>query len=337
MTMTIMQRSYLKHGQVSYNQDEWQVTMPANIALIKYMGKACHENNRPLHGSLSYTLNDYYSQVKVSVINDKSHRWESLPSPWPIVLSAQQQQRLFNHVDRIGDFFGVKASLLIQSGNAFPSDCGLASSASCFAALTCVVSAAYKQIANRSPMSIEQMAMLSAQGSGSSCRSFFTPWSYWDMQGAKSLTLPYQDLKHMVVIIDTKKKMVSSSKAHRLVDSSLLMQGRAQRATQRLEALVEAIRHDDWTKGFALVWQEFWDMHALFATSNSPFMYIKPDSMAVLSMLISYWDQYGDGPWVTMDAGANVHLLFRSDQQAMMKWFCEYWQDQYQLMVPHEN
>jgi diphosphomevalonate decarboxylase len=36
--------------------------------------------------------------------------------------------------------------------------------------------------------------------------------------------------------------------------------------------------------------------------------------MKALEMLHKIWDEKGDGPLVTMDAGSNVHLLYREDQ-----------------------
>lgn len=63
-------------------------------------------------------------------------------------------------------------------------------------------------------------------------------------------------------------------------------------------------------------------MHALFDTSNPAFSYITPNSLITLRWLQGEWTKAGDGPLITMDAGPNIHLLFRSDQQALAEnWF----------------
>ena len=56
-------------------------------------------------------------------------------------------------------------------------------------------------------------------------------------------------------------------------------------------------------------------MHALFETSNPAFGYMRSGSLDVLNFVREQvWGKLGDGPLVTMDAGANVHLLYREDQ-----------------------
>jgi diphosphomevalonate decarboxylase len=36
--------------------------------------------------------------------------------------------------------------------------------------------------------------------------------------------------------------------------------------------------------------------------------------MKALTVLHKSWSEKGDGPLITMDAGSNVHLLYREDQ-----------------------
>ena len=40
-----------------------------------------------------------------------------------------------------------------------------------------------------------------------------------------------------------------------------------------------------------------------------------PQSKELLTLLEQLWQSNGDGPLVTMDAGPNIHLLYREDQQ----------------------
>lgn len=55
-------------------------------------------------------------------------------------------------------------------------------------------------------------------------------------------------------------------------------------------------------------------MHSLFETSRPPFSYFLPSTIQLLNTLRYHWEQTGDGPLVTMDAGPNIHLLWRPDQ-----------------------
>jgi diphosphomevalonate decarboxylase len=58
-------------------------------------------------------------------------------------------------------------------------------------------------------------------------------------------------------------------------------------------------------------------MHGLFETAVEAFTYRQEASLRVLDFLQDYWQRNGDGPLVTMDAGPNVHLLFRPEQAEM--------------------
>lgn len=310
----------------------WYASAPSNIALIKYMGKISSNGNLPTNASLSFTLKHLNSHVEI----EPKAATEAAVDTWePLILktlkgvateiSPKGQERYLKHLQTIKKHFSYQGSFTVRSVNDFPSDCGLASSASSFAALTLCAYNAMKELSAVSPEDYDesqlmresdQMSDLSRQGSGSSCRSFFAPWAVWDEQGARSLDLPYGDMVHLAVIADADIKKVSSSEAHQRVTSSALFAGRTERAERRLRELIESLRAGDWRQSYELCWAEFWDMHALFETSQPSFGYMNEKSFRVLESVRKLWSS-GDGPLCTMDAGPNVHLLFRSDQKKM--------------------
>lgn len=286
---------------------------PSNIALIKYMGKIEGRGNLPTNSSLSWTLNGFKTRVELRP--SESDVWRPLEAAsWQKVeLSEKGERRFLDFFAKLKSLFAIEGNFEIRSANNFPSDCGLASSASSFAALT---RAAYElsQLQGGPTQDPKELADVSRQGSGSSCRSFFSPWSVWGAEGAHELELPMGALLHQVVIVDDRKKTVSSSEAHKRVAGSDLFPGRPERAERRLQDLLMAFRAQDWRQAFELCWAEFWDMHALFETSHPSFGYMTKGSMEVLNCVREWWQEKGDGPLVTMDAGANVHLLYRLDQ-----------------------
>ncbi|HRO67616.1 MAG TPA: hypothetical protein PL182_08635, partial [Pseudobdellovibrionaceae bacterium] len=70
-------------------------------------------------------------------------------------------------------------------------------------------------------------------------------------------------------------------------------------------------------ESYRLCRDEFIDMHELFETSAEPFKYRTKESADVTDACQHVWNHKGDGPLVTMDAGPNVHLLFREDQREL--------------------
>ena len=294
----------------------FKASAPSNIALIKYMGKTVAEENKPSNASLSWTLEHMRTFVELEVsANDD---WSPLKGSGleSISLSQKGVTKFLNHLNRLKVHWGLKQSFLVKSANNFPSDCGLASSASSFAALTLAVYEAAKELGGVKETP-ESLSKLSRQGSGSSCRSFFSPWAIWELEGAHPIELPQNQLLHATLVLENGIKSVSSSEAHVRVASSLCFTDRSERAVLRLEQLLKAFKKSSWRDAFEVCWNEFWDMHTLFETARPPFFYMTGDSVLLLRWLQREWEQHGDGPIVTMDAGPNIHLLFRPDQQTL--------------------
>lgn len=297
-----------------------EASAPSNIALIKYMGKTETKLNRPTNSSLSYSLEKLRSFVRLKKNDSLSEdKWVPFERSdlLKMELSEKGLAKFLAHLDRLKKEFKIKCFFEVQSGNNFPADCGLASSASSFAALTLAAHEWMLQSAGGAvaPYRPKELSRLSQQGSGSSCRSFFSPWSLWHHDGAEAMQFPYHDLKHQVILCDQMKKDVSSSEAHLRVTSSDLFKGRPERAEERLRHLVQALRQQQWKTAYQITWSEFWDMHMLFHTAVPPFIYMNGLSFKVLKDLNDYWNTKSDGPLITMDAGSNVHLLYRPDQK----------------------
>ena len=289
-----------------------EVSAPSNIALIKYMGKAATASNLPANASLSYTLENLRSFVTLEETSG-ADSWAPLHGFPAVELSDHGRQKFLSHFARLKEHWKIGGNYRISSANNFPADCGIASSASSFAALTL----AAQELALRQGLiagqSAVELSRLSRLGSGSSCRSFFSPWALWKNEGAEAANFALR-LEHAVILVGQERKTVSSSEAHQRVSGSLLFEGRVSRAATRLVQLTHALETKSWKAAYELCWAEFWDMHALFETSQPAFGYMTADTLAVLGMIRDEWRREGDGPLVTMDAGPNVHLLMRPDQ-----------------------
>ena len=299
----------------------FESSAPSNIALIKYMGKTDAGLNKPTNSSFSFCLEKLRTHVRIKKNNELTvDEWKPLirDNLLPIKLSDKGREKFLNHFVFLKKEFKMEGFFDIESANNFPADCGLASSASSFAALTLathdwlIKNSEVPKMAYRP----KELAKLSQKGSGSSCRSFFSPWALWHASGAESIQIPYEHLKHQVLLCDESTKQVSSSEAHLRVLSSDLFKGRVERAEGRLQKLIESLRAENWKQSFEICWNEFWDMHLLFHTSAPAFMYMNDSTMKTLQMLHNNWSVNGDGPLITMDAGSNIHLLYRPDQKA---------------------
>lgn len=300
------------------------------------MGKIPGTGNRPTNASISYTLDHLRTYVRLTPLSElssedlelkkispedlekKNDLWRPLQRNdlYPIQLSEKGQKRFLQHFELLKSQWNIHDKYLIESANNFPSDCGLASSASSFAALTMTASELFQKLAPISEGQNRQwISSLSRQGSGSSCRSLYTPWAIWKEEYAEPVVgFKFEKLIHSAIIVEESIKAVSSSEAHRLVTNSPRFEGRIERAHLRLNNLIQALREGDWSMAYQICWDEFIDMHRLFETSTPAFSYMTEGSNEVLNYLKKHWESKLDGPIVTMDAGANVHLLFRENQ-----------------------
>ena len=121
---------------------------PSNIALVKYMGKIGSEGNHPTNSSLSWTLENLRTFVRITEQEGDSDRWTPLERNdlGPIALSQKSKDRFLKHFQFLRSEAGVEGAFLIESANNFPADCGLASSASSFAALTLAATEMFEKI-----------------------------------------------------------------------------------------------------------------------------------------------------------------------------------------------
>ncbi len=298
------------------------ITAPSNIALIKYMGKSQTKSNLPGNASLSYTLEHLRTAVRLTPLKGSGpDEWQPLNEEGylPLELSEKGRTKFLKHFQFLKEQLGIAESFLVESANNFPSDCGIASSASSFAALTLAAASWGKK---SSKIDLVEVSKWSRKGSGSSCRSFFSPFALWNNEGAEPIDLGISNFLHQVLIISEEKKLVSSSEAHLRVESSAKFQGRYERAQNRLENLIGSLRHDHWARAQQIVYDEFVDMHELFETAAEPFHYRTTESMRVCDEAFQLSSiAKCQGPLVTMDAGANVHLLWKTSEKEIAEQF----------------
>jgi diphosphomevalonate decarboxylase len=338
---------------------------PANIALIKYMGKKNAASNLPANASLSLTLNELCTLAEVRRVEERvgqkgdvRARWISeLPEicgnkslDWKVpLLSEKGEKRILSHLSRLlGEFppllqrwdilSDVSGKFELRTANSFPQGAGLASSASSFAAVTMATLDAIvldknqlRQVWEREVDFKVQVAELSRKGSGSSCRSFLGPWVAWEKEEVELLAEPlkanFPSMIDFVLIVSSEEKVISSSEAHQRVTTSPLWGGRVGRANERFLLMKEALGGKDFMSLSKISWEEFWEMHSLFHTARPNFTYWRPETLAILNTLFDEKEKTPFPLIVTMDAGANVHVLVLEKDE-------RFWTNRFETIFP---
>jgi len=136
----------------------------ANIALVKYWGKADARLKIPAVGSISITLDRLWSDTEV--------RFDAALAADELELDGrsrpEQLARVSACLDLLRERAGVGTRARVVSRNNFPTGAGLASSASGFAALVGAAAAALGL-----ELSPRELSIYARRGSGSAARSVF--------------------------------------------------------------------------------------------------------------------------------------------------------------------
>ena len=312
------------------------------IDLGSHLSKTDEENlwfkNLAVNASLSYTLKHFVTTVQIES-GDGKDKWQSFKedpfknkklyhSSKPIhlnsSLSQMDQKKFLEFFIFLKRFFLIPGYYTVSSQNNFPKSIGSASSASSFSALTLAVYKLAREKSSLKPekfksIKAQELAHLSRVGSGSACRSLFAPWCLWEGYKIHSFECSWNRLLHQFVIVDSKNKKIDSTQAHQRVKTSPQFAQRADRANKRLHALKASLNLEDWKKCFQLCYEEFLDIHSLFESSKPSFSYKTEDTQKILKEVVHFWKQRQDGPLITMDAGSNVHLFYRNNQQEHKK------------------
>ena len=296
----------------------WSASMPSNIAIVKYMGKLDYDKNDPLNPSCSMCLDDFRTKVEIELLaNGKEDVWEPISSK-----SSYSPDLPSSYGDRFLKFFvackkeeAIFSSFVIRSQNNFPGDCGLASSASSFAALATAMENCFSELKDRKLKDKLSTAYLSKSASGSSCRSFFAPWCIWEKDNIYTPESNMTSLVDLVLIVSKDKKKITSSDAHKRVQSSSLFSGRELRAKKRIDSFKQSLKENNFRLLAEIAWEELWEMHSFFHTAKPPFFYLTPESLDILYFAQELWEKEDWGPAVTVDAGPNVHLLIPRDER----------------------
>ena len=312
-------------------QTQWQA--PSNIALVKYWGK--HGQQLPLNPSISFTLSQCVTQTAVN-FSPRGGKEEAFDFLFDQKKQVEFHPKIQQFLERIKPFFPALEGyhLSISSHNSFPHSSGIASSAAAMAALALCVLDFEKQFHpdwSREDF-LQKASFLARLGSGSAARSITGPLMVWGQSEAfpKSndhfAIAPdvewhpiFQDYQDTVLIVDKGQKKVSSTLGHGLMQGHPFAAQRFEQAHSHLEQLKSALTTGDLEHFIDLTEAEALTLHAMMMTSNPRFVLMQPNTLAILNKVVDYRAQTNRPLCFTLDAGANVHLLYpRQDRSPIM-------------------
>lgn len=282
-------------------------TAHANIALIKYWGKADDDLIIPRTPSLSLTLDGLYTTTTVRFVDGAGGVDRAVLDGDRV--TGRAMERITAFLDIVRQRAGIRAGAEVTSVNTVPTAAGLASSASGFAALAgAAARAAGLGLDDR------DLSRLARRGSGSATRSVFGGLALWNAghDDATSYAEPVadgSDLAIVVLVIDGGPKGVSSREAmRRTVETSPEYPAWVSDHADHLGVALDAAGSGDLERLGEVAEANARGMHATMRAAVPPVDYLTDGSRAALQAVLDARDA-GLPAWATMDAGPNVKVL----------------------------
>ena len=296
----------------------WQ--SPSNIALVKYWGKKGVQ--LPANASISFTLDACHTDTKLTVKPSEG-------SPQLAVLVGGKVNDAFKpkiqqFIERASSRYPVLSALdlTIETSNTFPHSSGIASSASGMSALALCLCSYLRDMEQLQGDFMQEASILARLGSGSACRSVFGDLAIWgeheDVQwSSDEYAVPFSeadgvfdDYRDTILLVHKGAKSVSSTVGHGLLDGHPFAEKRYSLAKTNLSALLGALERGDLAQFIEIVEDEALMLHALMMTSSPSFILMEPGTLAIIKKIRQFREQNSVPVAFTLDAGANVHVLY---------------------------
>ena len=315
----------------------WQA--PSNIALVKYWGKKGIQI--PANPSLSLTLQKSHTRtcLSYSPLRQRADKF-SYDFYFEGKENLDFRPKIDSFLSRIEPYlpFLKDYHYKIESSNSFPHSSGIASSASAFAALALC----FLQLERSMNQDIgesffhNKASFLARLGSGSACRSIRGPVMLWghhhEVKGSDdrfAIEFPFdispvfESYQDAILLVDKGKKAVSSTLGHQLMEGHPYARNRFDQANNHLMRMLDILKMGELKDFIETVESEALSLHAMMMTSIPYFLLMKPNTMEIIQRVWDYRTATGSHLCFTLDAGANVHLLFPKEEAKAVYNFIE--------------
>jgi diphosphomevalonate decarboxylase len=328
-----------KPYESSVQQGEVTWESPSNIALVKYWGKL--ENQIPANPSISFTLDHCKTTTTL-----KFQKKENPASDFDFELLFEGEKKdsfrpkIEKFLERVEPYlpFLKDYSFTIETSNSFPHSSGIASSASGMSALALCFMSLEKQLDPKMDEEYftRKSSFLARLGSGSACRSIEGELVVWGMhntiyESSDLYGVPFRDEVHenfrnyrdTILLVDKGEKQVSSTVGHDLMNDHPYAETRFRQAHDNLDKLKKIFRSGDLEEFIKVVESEALTLHAMMMTSQPYFLLMKPNTLAIINKIFRFREETGLHACFTLDAGANVHLLYPDNEAEQTLEFIE--------------
>ncbi len=295
---------------------------PANIAFIKYWGKADDALRLPLNSSISMNLSECRTTTTVEF--SKNYPKDSIES-MDGEFSEKEVRRVTVHLDRLREIANLNIKAKVATKNSFPKSAGVASSASGFAALTVAGVKAFDLT-----LSEKELTVLARIGSGSACRSIPDGFVMWAKGNSSASSYAYSlyphdywELRDILVITESSKKKIATTEGMEKISTSPFANKRLRGVIDKIKTVKKALASKNFRMLGEAIEEEAINMHAVMMTQKPPLYYWNGVTMEIIGA-VQEWRNEGIAVYFTIDAGPTVHLICEGkDEKVIVGKTCE--------------
>lgn len=297
---------------------------PSNIALVKYWGKK--QNQIPANPSLSFTLKNCktITTLQYQPKIEKNISFDLLFEGQPKESFRPKIQKYFERIQDLCPYI-LDYHFKIDTQNTFPHSSGIASSASGMAALSANIIALEKLVNPNQTEAfyLQKASLLARLGSGSACRSIIGNIVVWgeteSIENSSDLfgvEYPYEvnnvfnNYQDTILLVDKDQKQVSSTVGHDLMHNHPFAEHRFKQAHENIAQLKDILKTGNLQQFIALIESEALTLHAMMMTSMPYFILMKPNTLEIINEIWKFRETTQLPVCFTLDAGANVHVLY---------------------------
>jgi diphosphomevalonate decarboxylase len=328
----LSEKDFIFNTNINYIENgsfEW--SSPSNIALVKYWGKK--QNQIPANPSISFTLSNCKTITKLSfakkhfnklIVKDLDFSFDLLFEGKPKEDFKPKIQKFFERIFEYCPYL-KECHFTIDTQNTFPHSSGIASSASGMAALAMNIMSLEKTL--NPTMSedyfYQKASFLARLGSGSACRSVKGSVVVWgennsiakssDLFGVEfpsSIHENFKNYQDTILLVDKGEKQVSSTVGHDLMHNHPYAEKRFEQAHDNLSKIKTVLENGNLDEFIKIVESEALTLHAMMMTSMPYFILMKPNTLEIINKIWKFRNETKIPVCFTLDAGANVHVLY---------------------------
>lgn len=318
----------------SVEKANFKWSAPSNIALVKYWGKKENHSSQngeqakqiPANPSISFTLNNCKTITSLAVTKKTDNSEITFDLFFEGKPKEDFKPKILKFFQRIEQYcpYIKEYHFVIDTENTFPHSSGIASSASGMAAIAMNLMSLEKELNSTitDDYFYQKASFLARLGSGSACRSVKGEVVIWgrhaetenssDLFGVpfENLHANFKNYQDTILLVDKGEKQVSSTVGHNLMYGHPFAEQRFEQAHTNLSKVKSILSSGNIEEFIKIVESEALTLHAMMMASMPYFILMKPNTLEIINKIWNFRNATQTPVCFTLDAGANVHVLY---------------------------